>query len=1089
MLHLLADRFLCDRGHWFDLATACAVRLRLDRAGSRREQFEWSDRCAALWRLRHPMLSPLLDYGHAAAHATFEAYALVPPLRAGVVSASQTATHALRFLRAQGITLRRDDADLCIRAVEPGGRTGRPVGVLLQHRRILDALADVLAGAGAGPVTVTVAGPPGSGVRTLQHAFARAARLAGYVPVSVGAARRWPQLADLVAGRHVCLMSAGGMPHAVETRACWLARLGIESTRRHVHLTFARSAETPAGALQIDPLGVAAMTSMIHVDPDYGPSTPELLAAIRDAGGWPGGMLAALRGEPFEAAGTGPAAVVHETHAPYDARPAVELGARVPRPRRMASALARAERRACALASAGRHGAALRLLERAIRLLDARGEGAQAAHCALRLAWIARSRGDGVAARRHVERARALTQDSAVHAAASAAAGVLWTDEGRHTEAEAALRGALAAGSELGRADLARRAALGLARTLWWQTRPADALTALEGLGDPALPEVACEALALAGRIHASTGDVGAALGAASQALQRCAALADGRLEASAHRAMAIALAVAGDADGAASHAAAGLRAATRAHLPLTAMRLRAAWLVALRTGGRDEDTAARVEASLRKAHAGRRVPDVVRRQIERALAPREPARPLYRVSSPRRDPGDVVSELVDAAQRAPDDAAALTRVLEAIVDRLHAASGVLVAGTEGARVLATSGRTWRERSAAARRALETGLRIGVDRAQEPPEAAEPVKYAGTVIGALACRWPAGSRVDPAAVALYLGSAALAVSPHLQTLLDAREAPPQGAWGDLLGDSAAAATLREAVQRAARAPFPILIEGESGSGKELVARAIHRLGPRRDRRFCAINCAAITDELIEAELFGHARGAFTGAAAERAGLFEEADGGSLFLDEVGELSARAQAKLLRVVQDGEVRRVGENFPRRVDVRLVAATNRRLEQEVSAGRFRADLRFRLDVVRITVPALRDRVADIPVLAAHFWQDAASRVGSRATLGPDALAALARYDWPGNVRELQNAIAWMAVHAPRRGRIGASLLPSQLAAASTLTAGSFEAARTEFERRFVRAALAQTSGHRARTAAILGVSRQGLAKMLRRLGIEA
>jgi two-component system response regulator HydG len=279
-----------------------------------------------------------------------------------------------------------------------------------------------------------------------------------------------------------------------------------------------------------------------------------------------------------------------------------------------------------------------------------------------------------------------------------------------------------------------------------------------------------------------------------------------------------------------------------------------------------------------------------------------------------------------------------------------------------------------------------------------------------------------------------------------------------------------------------------LIEGESGSGKELVARAIHRLGPRRDRRFCAINCAAITDELVEAELFGHARGAFTGAAVERAGLFEEADGGSLFLDEVGELSARAQAKLLRVLQDGEVRRVGENYPRRVDVRVIAATNRRLEQEVAASRFRADLRFRLDVVRINVPALRDRAADIPMLAAHFWQEASSRVGSRATLGPETLAALSRYDWPGNVRELQNAIAWIAVQAPRRGRIGTSMLPSQLARATPVSTGSFESAREDFERRFVRAALAQAGGHRGRTAQLLGVSRQGLAKMLKRLGIE-
>jgi DNA-binding NtrC family response regulator len=222
--------------------------------------------------------------------------------------------------------------------------------------------------------------------------------------------------------------------------------------------------------------------------------------------------------------------------------------------------------------------------------------------------------------------------------------------------------------------------------------------------------------------------------------------------------------------------------------------------------------------------------------------------------------------------------------------------------------------------------------------------------------------------------------------------------------------------------------------------------------------------------------------------AERAGLFEEADGGTLFLDEVGELSGRAQAKLLRVLQDGEVRRVGENLPRRVDTRVLAATNRCLEREVEEGRFRADLRFRLDVIRVMVPPLRERATDIPALVAHFWRDAAARVGSRATLAPDTVAALTRYDWPGNVRELQNAVASMAVHGPRRGRITPGALPHQLARHATVRAPSFEAAREEFERRYVRDALAQAGGQRARAARALGVSRQGLAKMLRRLQIE-
>jgi transcriptional regulator with PAS, ATPase and Fis domain len=293
--------------------------------------------------------------------------------------------------------------------------------------------------------------------------------------------------------------------------------------------------------------------------------------------------------------------------------------------------------------------------------------------------------------------------------------------------------------------------------------------------------------------------------------------------------------------------------------------------------------------------------------------------------------------------------------------------------------------------------------------------------------------------------------------------------------------------VRDAIRRAAVAPYPVLIEGESGSGKELVARAIHARGPRRARRFCAVNCAALTDDLLEAELFGHAKGAFTGAVGERAGLFEEADQGTLFLDEAGELTPRAQAKLLRALQEGEVRRIGENMPRKVDARVVAATNRSLEEDVRAGRFRADLRFRLDVIRIPIPPLRDRPDEVPWLVERLWLEAAARVGTRATVGDEVVAALARYDWPGNVRELQNVIASLAVHAPRRGRVPASLLPRHIAAAAGDQACGFEEARVEFERRFIRAALARAGGRRTTAAAQLGVSRQGLAKIMKRLGI--
>jgi two-component system response regulator HydG len=412
----------------------------------------------------------------------------------------------------------------------------------------------------------------------------------------------------------------------------------------------------------------------------------------------------------------------------------------------------------------------------------------------------------------------------------------------------------------------------------------------------------------------------------------------------------------------------------------------------------------------------------------------------------------------------------------------------MVVSGLPERRVVAVAGRAWHGDPHIAWRALAGGLSVPVDTTFEPAQGAEPLRYGGEIIGALAARWTAGASVDAARVTGLLRVAAVAMAASVRAVLD-RGAPtaPHGVWPDLVGESGAARSLRDSIGRAARAPFPVLIQGESGSGKELVARAIHRLGPRRDRRFSALNCAALSDELIEAELFGHARGAFTGAIGERAGLFEEADGGTLFLDEIGELSGRAQAKLLRVLQDGEVRRVGENVARRVDVRIVAATNRRLADEVAAGRFRADLRFRLDVVRIEVPALRDRAGDVPILATRFWSDAAAKVGSRATLAPDAVAALARYDWPGNVRELQNVIAWMAVHSPTRGRVGLSGLPEHVAHGGVIPAGSLEAAKEEFERRFVKAALASAGGQRARAARALGVTRQGLAKMMRRLGI--
>jgi DNA-binding NtrC family response regulator len=322
-------------------------------------------------------------------------------------------------------------------------------------------------------------------------------------------------------------------------------------------------------------------------------------------------------------------------------------------------------------------------------------------------------------------------------------------------------------------------------------------------------------------------------------------------------------------------------------------------------------------------------------------------------------------------------------------------------------------------------------------------------------------------------------------------LLPAAPAAP-GLEQTLVGESTVMRDVRAQIALAARAPFPVLIRGESGCGKELAARAIHSLGQRRHRRCAAINCAALPDDLIESELFGHVRGAFTGAASDRMGLFDEADGGTLFLDEVGELGGRAQAKLLRVLQDGEVRRVGENQSRRVDVRVIAATNVSLEEAVRRGTFRADLFYRLDVVRVRMPALRERREDIPVLARHFWHDCTARVGSRARLEGRVLDVLAQSDWPGNVRQLQNALAALAVRVPPRGRVTIDDLPEELRkpdlSSAYLPHSGLDAARREFEASYVRDALTRAGGRSSLAARDLGVTRQGLSKIVRRLGLD-
>ncbi len=453
----------------------------------------------------------------------------------------------------------------------------------------------------------------------------------------------------------------------------------------------------------------------------------------------------------------------------------------------------------------------------------------------------------------------------------------------------------------------------------------------------------------------------------------------------------------------------------------------------------------------------------------------------------------EMVDDFVDVlrlCQDIEDEQTALARVGAFVRERLQASSVAFVV-REGRtpRVITRVGSTAAGVDLALR-TMETGVPVAPSRSEGPVESACPVRHAAEVIGALWCRWSAGMPIAPQQASTLLGIAAAAAAPSVRLAL--ARVPPvvrNNPVPELVGESAVMTAVRDAIVRAAASPFSVIVEGESGSGKELAAHAIHGRSPRRHRRFCAINCAALVDDLVEAELFGHARGAFTGATTDRPGLFEEAGGGTLFMDEIAELGARVQAKLLRVLQEGEVRRVGESLVRKVDVRIVAATNRPLAGEVASGAFRADLWYRLDVIRITLPPLRERIEDVPVLAHHLWRGLAERTGSRAVLSPATVSALAAYDWPGNIRELQNVLASILVSAPPSGLVGPAALPVHVArvAAINTRLSTLAEARRQFEERYVRAALARAAGRTAAAAKDLGISRQGLVKLMGRLGI--
>jgi two-component system response regulator PilR (NtrC family) len=312
----------------------------------------------------------------------------------------------------------------------------------------------------------------------------------------------------------------------------------------------------------------------------------------------------------------------------------------------------------------------------------------------------------------------------------------------------------------------------------------------------------------------------------------------------------------------------------------------------------------------------------------------------------------------------------------------------------------------------------------------------------------------------------------------------------------LVGSSPAIQRVHDLIAQVASTKTNVLVSGESGTGKELVARGIHDLSERRDKPFIAVNCGAIPENLLESELFGHVRGAFTGAVSNKPGLVETADGGTLFLDEIGELPPNLQVKLLRLIQEKTLRRVGGNHDQRVDVRIVAATNRNLHAEAQAGRFREDLYYRLNVIQIALPPLRERMQDVPLLVQHFLEKFRRELGKAVTgVSPEAMQRILAHDFPGNVRELENlierAVALARGPALELDGLPASVLEKSAAArapAPPAESGNLDEMLASYERGLLSDALRRAGGVKKRAARLLGISFRSFRYRLEKLGLD-
>jgi DNA-binding NtrC family response regulator len=1150
MLAMLADRFVRDEsGEVFDLATAEPVLLVQRTVASGRARLEWQARCETLTGLRHTCLVPLVDFACMGPTTAMEVYPRAPgpprcvaaPAWIWRAAADFFHTRELRFgvpdpgrvrrvgdrwsLLPDAVTgspmtdaeqARHEDAAIDApfptRRRRVGSRSSdRAFGYVLTPPAGVDVLMAALETLGVGgPFRFDVAEASAPSSQVLAT-LAREARRLGVIPICPASIRLWPAILTGLRGRRLALFShvraaresddelacaAAALHRAGAIVAMMLTsgpsrpsvgRAGFVPTRLAASATFVPPLSARAALEQAwlaDGIPSVLEQRWLHRTRPAAPrvSNARLVTHASDRGLGYGTEVEGPATRPGEGA-------CQRSELDGDGWPNLPItgGTR-------ALVLQREIRRAhaCLESSRARH--------------EQRGDRTALAEVLVSRGWLALREADVSSARTSFDRAGDLSA-AVQHPLAARLSlfglGLAALEAGDLHNSERHLRTVLAAAvnSDVLTATWVR---LALVRCLLWQGRAREAAGHHRQVVHASSP-ARVQALRYAARLESWKGSARRAGAWLEQARVCAAAMTDrtwhaGVLTDTARLAAAVGCAVAAE-----RYLVNGARDACRARA--RHRRLRARLLqVELRSRHCREASRAAVRA-LGHRLLGQGLPGLLRLRVHHALErvgcarSREVAVFVERYGTRTLDPfeeseGDAVmvndlQAILEICRDTPEPAPAMTKVCTFVRDRLAASLVAVYGAPADGKRLSHAGSLRLASTEAAKRAIASGLLVRPTDAGHAMEAAAPIAYAGRTIGAVACRWGLEAVVAEQDAETLLVAAAAAVAPHVQCALDGQaqaSRPADTGALTIVGDSPPMRTLRDAIVRVAAAPFHALIEGESGSGKELVARALHAAGPRRFKRFCAVNCAAISDELLEAELFGHARGAFTGAVSERPGLFEDADGGTLFLDEVSELSVRAQAKLLRVIQDGEVRRVGENLPRRVDPRIVAATNRALVDEVAAGRFRADLLYRLDVIRLTVPPLRDRLEDIPVLAKRFWAEATSRLGSRAVLHANTVIALARYHWPGNVRELQNVIMALAVHAPPRGFVGPDCLPAAVGAAAGLEPQqTLDAARRCFEERYVRAALARAGGRHTRAARELGLTRQGLRKLLDRLGI--